>query len=112
MSTLNAFPYDFLSVILGGGIICATLWHFARQKIHRSGWWLALFSFLLAATTTPTCFPFIFGGWIVAPAAMISLVVVDRSNLLFGLLFGVLPILLVAGLSFWILLRRFRHETA
>ncbi len=109
-STLDAFPYDFVSVILGVGFVCALLWCFARQKIHKSRWWLALFSVLFAATITPTCFPFIFGDWIVAPATLISLALLDRSNLLFGLLFGVLPILVVAGLIFMCLFRRYRHE--
>ena len=110
MITLDAFPYDFLSVILGGGLVCALFWYFARKKIHESRWWLALFSVLFAATITPTCFPFIFGDWIVAPATLISLAVVERSNFLFGLLFGVLPILIVAGLFFTFLSRRYRHE--
>jgi len=67
-------------------------------------------SVLFAVTVTPTFFLFIFGGWIVAPATLISLALVDRSNLLFGLSFGVLPILVMAGLTFAFLFRRQRHE--
>ena len=108
MSTLNAFPYDFLSVIFGGGFVCALLWHFARRQIHKSRWWLALFSILFAATIAPTCFPFF--GWTVAPAVLVALVLCHGSNLVFGLLYGVLPILLIASFSFAVLFRRFKHE--
>ena len=108
MNTLNAFPYDFMGVIFGGGLICALVWHFIRQRLQKSKGWLALFCLLFAATITPTCFPFF--GWTVAPAVLVTAVLCHGSNLVFGLMYGALPILLVAGLSFAALFRRFKHD--
>jgi hypothetical protein len=113
MSTFNDFPYDFLTVFAVGGFLCGMAWLFARRLIRQSKWWRAVFCLLIAATITPTCFPFF--GWTVAPAAVMALLVFGHSNVLAGFLYGVLPVVAVAslGLVVWSLIvsRRHRHET-
>ena len=110
MTTFDIFPYDFLSVYLGGGLLCVVVGYLAKRRIRESKRWLAFFSILVAATIAPTCFPFVFGGWIATPAALATVVLFDRSNFPFALLCGALPILVVAGLTFVLLSRKYEHK--
>jgi len=115
MTTIDSFAQDYLLVLTVGGLICVSMWFFARRLIHRSRLWRAAFCILVAATILPTCFPSVFGGVIIAPSTMVALCVFERDTIPFALLFGVLPILAVAGLIFvlWsvIVWRRHRHES-
>ena len=99
MSTFDEFPFDFLTVFIVGGLVCAIAWLFARRLICRSRWWRAVFCILIAATITPTCIH-LFDDWVVAPATLIMLLAFHSDNVLMTLLYGALPILAVAGLVF------------
>ena len=102
----------FLAVLAVGGLLCGTAWILARRRIRQSGLWRAPFCLLLAVFVTPSVVK-IGGSWVLIPAVFIAPVAIsDADDVRAGLLFGVLPIVLVAGMVFvvWtIIVRRHRH---
>ena len=101
MSTLTIFPFDFLIVIAGGGLICAAAWFLKRGLIQRSRGWRAVFCILVATTITPSCLPVMY-GFVFAPAIVLAYVAYDvgvHPLLLIPLCSG-LPILAVSALLF------------
>jgi hypothetical protein len=111
MNTIEAF----LAVYAVGGLICGVTWYFARKFIQQSWRWRAVFCLLVGATIAPTLFYF-WSSWVVWPAALMLLLVLDGGkNGLLALLYGALPILVVATVAFsiwsFIIRRRHRNES-
>jgi hypothetical protein len=111
MNTIEAF----LVVYAVGGLICGVTWFFARKIIQRSWLWRGVFCILVGATIAPTIFYF-WSSWVVWPAALMLLLVFDGGkNGLLALLYGALPMLVVATVAFsiwsFIIRRRHRNES-
>jgi glucan phosphoethanolaminetransferase (alkaline phosphatase superfamily) len=108
MSIIKAF----LAVFAVGGLFCGAAWVFARRRIQQSWRWRAPFCFLIAASVTPSAIK-ISKSWAPIPAVFIVPVIIsDANDMRFGLLFGMLPIFVVASIIFvvWtIILRRHSH---
>lgn len=102
----------FLPVLAVGVLLCGAAWFFARRRIQQSWRWRAPFCFLIAAFVTPSAIK-IGESWFLIPAVFITTVIISEVNdKRYGLLFGILPIFVVASIIFvvWtIILRRHSH---
>jgi hypothetical protein len=98
MDTLEPFFY----VVGIGGFICTVLWLLGRKLIRRSWLARAVFCFFVAASITPTAVKVLW-SWSVIPAiAWAPITFCGDKTWIYGFVFGLLPILVVAGVVFWI----------
>ena len=102
----------FLAVLAVGGLLCGAVWVFARRLIQQSWLWRAPFCVLIAVFVTPSTTK-IGESWFLIPAVFITTFIISEVNdVWYGLLFGILPIFVVASIIFvvWtIILRRHSH---
>jgi len=102
----------FLPVLAVGGLLCGAAWVFARRLIQQSWLWRAPFCFLIAAFVTPSAMK-VGESWFPIPAVFITTFIISEVNdMRYGLLYGILPIFVVASIIFvvWtIILRRHSH---
>jgi hypothetical protein len=112
MSTTDSFPADFLLVFGIGGAICAIVWLLARHHVGQSLKLRAFFCLLIGLTVAPTCIQ-ILSSWVICPAVLVlgALAFDGGKNSYLALLYGLLPILVAAGLVFglWSLLVQHRN---
>jgi hypothetical protein len=101
----------FLVVLAVGGLISSAAWYYSRHLAQRSWWWRALLCILFAGVITPTCFLFS-GHLAVYPALAAFALVFEGKNPLFCLLYGALPMSVVALLLFaiWSVFTHRRHD--
>ena len=103
-------PYiilHFFFVMLVGFSACRLLWKVSTPAGRKTVSWRILFCIILAASITPTKYPFIFDSWFLAPAAeLIIFRLLDDENAqpkVSVFIFGVIPIATVSVISFVIL---------
>jgi hypothetical protein len=90
----------FLIVFAVGGVICGVTYFLAKDFLRRFWWCRAIFCILVAATIAP-CPMLISGHWAAWPAVMLlPATLFGGVDILFGLLVGGLPLLLIGGVVF------------
>jgi hypothetical protein len=112
MTTTNSFPADFFLVYGIGGAVCAVVWLLTKRHVGHSWRLRALLCLLIGLTVAPTCVQ-ILSSWVVCPAVMLlgALLFDGGKNSLLALLYGLLPILVAAGLAFvlWSLMAKHQN---
>ena len=101
MSTTDSFPFDFLAVFIVGGAFSLALTVLVRDRVVRSWKWRAFLSLLFGMTITPTAIT-ILKGPVICPAIMLTTLLLfdGGKNSFLAVLYGLLPILCVAGVVF------------
>ena len=91
----------FLLVWVCGGVMCAATYALAKHRLEHSWKWRLFLCLLIGATITPTCVP-VLTQTSVAPAVILGAILLFEGGeeSLFGLLYGVLPIVIAASVVF------------
>ena len=115
MNSIHIAYEGFVVVGCIGGVIATILWISSKRWLHAALWTRAVFCIVLAAAVTPSGLPLL-GGVVVAPAllTLLALLPDGGKNSAYGVLYGALPILLLATafLSLWSLSLRRRAAHA